>query len=266
MRQVPANTSYLVIGDGRLARHVRHYLDLLNLSQKTWRRSDGPVLLKELAESSSHALMAISDGAIDSFYLENPALKNLSCVHFSGSLLSPYMPSAHPLMTFGRDLYELKTYREIPFVLERGRGSFADLLPGLPNPSHAIDAEKKTLYHALCVLSGNFTVMLWEKAFSSFARELGLDKQVLLPYLDRTARNLAASEAGSSVLTGPLARHDHATIEKHLRTLGSDPFAEVYRAFVSAHEPGHEFGHHLGHEPGHHLGHQPAPCFEGEKK
>ena len=47
---------------------------------------------------------------------------------------------AHPLMTFGLDLYDLTTYRSIPFILDSGGTPFHELLPGLPNPSFTIPA------------------------------------------------------------------------------------------------------------------------------
>src|SRR5690606_25694883 len=111
---------------------------------------------------------------------------------------------------------------------------FEELLPGLKNKAYEIDPEQKGLYHALCSLAGNFTVMLWEKAFSDFERRLGLPKEVLTPFLHRTAANLANSSGEKSVLTGPLVRGDQVTIERHLGVLNGDPYREVYAAFVAA--------------------------------
>lgn len=111
------------------------------------------------------------------------------------------------------------------------------LLPGFSNRGFEIDAEQKPLYHALCAMSGNFTVLLWEKVFADFAAKLGLPAAILRPYLSQVAQNLLLESAqadAASVLTGPLVRGDQSTIAKHLRALGNDPFAGVYEAFVSA--------------------------------
>jgi predicted short-subunit dehydrogenase-like oxidoreductase (DUF2520 family) len=72
--------------------------------------------------------------------------------------------------------------------------------------------------------------VLWNKAFEDFEARLGLPREILLPYLERTYRNTAAS--GGEALTGSLARGDRATTERDLRALDGDPYAEVFRAFA----------------------------------
>lgn len=236
MRQVPAFTSYLLLGDGRMARHAALYLKFLELPFVTWTRSEGSEALVSRAHGVSHVLVLVSDRSIDALLREHPVLREKTCVHFSGSVMTELAVGAHPLMTFTEKPYSLDEYRRIPFVLEKGRGEMTELLPGLPNPSYAIDAKSKAVYHALCVMAGNFTVLLWEKVFSAFSTRFGLPKAVLIPYLERISKNLAEAKPGESVLTGPLVRGDRATIEANLDSLAGDPFADVYRAFVSAHE------------------------------
>jgi hypothetical protein len=238
MGQVPAFSSFLVVGNGRLARHLRRYFELEALPFYLWSRKSSANLPSLLAKSS-HVLLAISDGAlqpfIDALIDENPLAKQKTIVHFSGTLTLPDAPSAHPLMTFAADrLYDLATYRKTPFVLEKSRSAFAELLPGLKNPHYEIEPALKGLYHALCSLSGNFTTLLWEKAFDDFSSKLGLPKEAILPYLHQVADNLAAAPAHESVLTGPLVRGDNQTIEKHLNELNNDPYRDVYMAFTQA--------------------------------
>ncbi len=234
MRQVPVFSSFLIVGNGRLARHLRHYFSLENVPFRSWYRQQNQDLQSALRDIS-HVLLAISDRAIEPFYSEYPELSKKQCVHFSGSLYTNNIPGAHPLMTFADELYDLETYRQIPFVIERGGPRFEELLPGLKNKFYELDPDKKGLYHALCSLSGNFTVMLWEKVFREFENKLGLPKEVLVPYLQRTAANLAQSPKEKSVLTGPLVRGDQATIERHLSVLSGDPYRKIYAAFVAAH-------------------------------
>lgn len=254
MRQVPAQpgitasqaVAYLIIGDGRLARHLQAYFRFEALPYLTWSRTsqaspDSPDSnLRSLAAKATHILLAISDSAIEPFLKEHRFLQDKVCVHFSGALVTPLAASAHPLMTFSQltssqGAYSHERYLEIPFVLEKGRGSLSNLLPGLKNPSFEIQRDDKVRYHALCVMSGNFTTLLWEKTFREFAK-LGLPKEVLFSYLNQITENLEASPAGTSVLTGPLVRGDQTTIEKHLAELGADPYADVYRSFVTAFE------------------------------
>jgi predicted short-subunit dehydrogenase-like oxidoreductase (DUF2520 family) len=139
-------------------------------------------------------------------------------------------------MTFGPDLYELDAYRAVPFVGEAGGLEFRQVFPNLVNPSWSLDRQLKPLYHALCVLSGNFTTLVWAKAFEDFEGRLGLPREILLPYLERTCRNTAAS--GGGALTGSLARGDKATVERDLRALAGDPYADVFEAFTRVFELG----------------------------
>jgi predicted short-subunit dehydrogenase-like oxidoreductase (DUF2520 family) len=225
--------TYGLIGRGRVATHLAHYLELEEQSFSIWNRGmDRPPA--EVVGNADVLLLAISDDALEPFLADHPELVGVAAVHFSGSLVLDAAHGLHPLMTFGPELYELETYRSIPFIEEREGLGFREAFPALRNPSWAIDREHKPLYHALCVLAGNFTTLLWSKAFDDFENRLGLPRQALLPYLARTIDN--TSRAGRTALTGPLARGDATTVARDLRALGGDPFEGVYRAFAAAHE------------------------------
>ena len=84
-------------------------------------------------------------------------------------------------------------------------------------------------YHALCVLSGNFSVILWQKAKKDFEEKLNLPWQVLLPYLKQTFKNIETDIDKS--LTGPLERGDTETILNNIKSLDEKEWKEVYRAF-----------------------------------
>src|SRR4051812_48733010 len=227
----------LLIGDGRLARHLAHYFNELGLSHRAWSRrmheeGRGPPL-EALLHSSTHVLLAISDGAIEPFIAVHPELKSAVCVHFSGSLATPLAIGAHPLFSFAGTLYQRALYERIPFVIDQGAPPLSTLIPGLPNPSFFIAPEQRSRYHALCVLAGNFTTLLWRKLFFELEAELGIGREHILPYLESITRGLAGTAAP---LSGPLSRGDQATILRNLEALAGDPFEPVYRAFVSAYE------------------------------
>ena len=116
--------------------------------------------------------------------------------------------------------------------MDEGRQSFQDLLPGLPNPHHYIKPELRPLYHALCVTSGNFTTILWDRFFASLTDQLGLPVDVAFPFLDQINENL--KDRKFPALTGPIARRDLATIEDNLRALEGDPLQKVYYGFLEA--------------------------------
>ena len=225
--------TYGLIGRGRVATHMARYLELETQPLVTWHRGM-PSIPEAALAAADVILLAIGDEAIPSFFDRHHDLGERPIVHFSGSLTIDGLICLHPLMTFGRETYDLETYRSIPFIEERGGHGFQEIFPLLKNPSWAIDPELKPLYHALCVLAGNFSTLLWSKAIDDFERRLELPREALLPYLTATIENTARN--GREALTGPLARGDAVTVERNLRALEGDPFAGVYRAFVALFE------------------------------
>lgn len=233
MGQVPLEgaPSFLFVGNGRLSRHLQHYFGLLNLNYRVWTRGGPP--LKVALDGCTHALLLISDDALLDFLHTHPELQNHTVVHFSGSLATDLAWGTHPLMTFSQNLYRLEEYREIHFVVDHQAPEFEKLLPGLPNPHHRLDSDLKARYHAECVLSGNFTAMLWSHFFQVLEDKLGLPRQAALPYLRQVAANL---QNEANPLTGPLVRGDQATVQRNLQALEGDPYQGVYTSFVQAYQ------------------------------
>jgi len=223
---------YLLVGAGRLSHHLGHYFDLESIAWRRWHRGMAAPL-REAVSDCRAVLLLISDDAIEVFLDTNVCPGDPPWIHCSGSLVTTAAVGVHPLMTFSDELYDLEVYREMCFVCDRGGTPFRDLFPQLANASFEIDPEDKVLYHALCTIAGNFTTLLWHKAFAEFEERLGLPRSVLFPYLDRVADNLKSS---TSPLTGPLARGDGRTVARHLEALAGDRFGDVYRACVAAFE------------------------------
>ncbi len=214
-----------------MAKHFCHYLDLCDVSYLTWSRSvDKGLSPLEKLRDCKVVLLLISDGAISPFLERYSELKNFKLIHFSGTIFLEDVPSYHPLMSFVDELYSLEEYQKIPFIYEKGESSFGEIFPELPNESFALPSADKPLYHALCVLSGNFTVMLWQKVFREFEEKFKIDAKILLPYMHRVCQNLSGD--WENALSGPLARGDEQSIAKNLSSLQKDAFQDVYRAFV----------------------------------
>ncbi len=228
MRQVPA---YLLIGNGRVSRHFQHYFSLLNIPFLLWQRSNSTADLQQKIARATHILLLISDHAIEQFIADYLPQQNKIYLHFSGSLVSKHAFGVHPLMTFSEKLYSLAQYQTIPFVIDEHAPTFEELFPQLPNQHVRLPIALKTKYHALCALSGNFTCLLWQKLFTDFAIEMNLPPAIAHPYLLQQMQNLI--EQPEAALTGPLARNDWQTIEKHLNVLQNDPFRDVYQSFVT---------------------------------
>jgi predicted short-subunit dehydrogenase-like oxidoreductase (DUF2520 family) len=227
MRQVP---HYLIIGNGRVARHFTFYFSHLDIPYSTWHRQESHTTLQRLIKESSHILILINDGAIEHFI--GHELKNGAqlLIHFSGSLITDLAYGCHPLMTFSEALYPEDQYKTIPFIVEQDAPAFQELFPGLPNPHTRLEKKLKAKYHALCVLSGNFSCMLWQKLISTFENEFKFAPEIAQPYLLQQTQNIQNNY--KTALTGPLVRNDLNTIKNNIASLESDPFQEVYKSFV----------------------------------
>lgn len=233
MRQVP---HYLIIGNGRAASHFQYYFSLLQLSFSHWHRKQPFSLLPEKLKQATHVLLLIKDDAIEAFMQHHLQHASSIFIHFSGSLITSKAYGAHPLMTFNKHLYDVQTYQSIPFIIDHDAPPFAELLPGLPNASVRLDKALKPKYHALCVLSGNFSCILWQKLFSAFEHEFNLPASFAHLYLQQQTRNLLND--AENALTGPLVRGDHETMKKNIAALHNDAFQQVYKSFIESYHAG----------------------------
>jgi predicted short-subunit dehydrogenase-like oxidoreductase (DUF2520 family) len=234
MGQVPNGPLYGIVGDGKLARHLIHYFNLLRIPYRQWSRR-GQSNPQETFAPCSTILIAIKDSAIESWareYRGHHPTPPQKLIHFSGALTMDVASGMHPLMTFSTGFYELADYQKIPFVCEEGPLKFSDVFPDLKNPHFTIKAQDKAYYHALCVIGGNFSVILWNKLFEEFKTRFQLPPEVAFPYLERITRNLESDSR--QALTGPLQRKDLETIHKNLESLKGDSFQGIYQAFAKA--------------------------------
>jgi predicted short-subunit dehydrogenase-like oxidoreductase (DUF2520 family) len=227
----------VLVGDGRLARHLTHYFQLLGIAHRTWSRKmhagGRAPALEAMVHADTRVLLAISDDAIEPFIASHTELHSAVRIHFSGRLVTSRAIGAHPLFSFATTLYDRDLYERIPFVIDAGAPPVASLIPGLPNPAFFVAPDDRPRYHALCVLAGNFTTLLWRKFFFELESRFGIPRQHALPYLESVARGLAGAGAP---LTGPLSRGDRGTIDNNIEALAGDPFEGVYRAFLDAYE------------------------------
>ncbi|MBE3064152.1 MAG: DUF2520 domain-containing protein [Spirochaetes bacterium] len=236
MGQVPEidTSPFGIVGAGRVARHFQRYFTLLGRSVRTWSRHAPIPSPPDALRSSRTVLLLIRDEAIVPFVRMWPGLREKRLVHCSGSLVTPVAEAAHPLMTFGPGLYTLAEYQTIPFVLDEGGTPFTELLPGLANPSYVIPSADRPYYHALCVMAGNFSTMLWLRLFDELQQHFGIPASAAYPYLGRVTANLMAD--GSQALTGPLSRGDAQAVAANLQALEGDPYQAVYAAFARTYD------------------------------
>ncbi len=260
-------TRVLLVGDGQLAKVLWNQLKAKQVA-KQWSRKTNHKTNQTFSEvvaefNPTHVWIAISDGSIEKFATENSEfLKGRTVVHFAGSRPSfsvqasgetTMVASAHPLTTFASSI-EPENFASIPFVLDLDSPPLSDLLPGFSNPSVRLNSKDRGYYHALCVMAGNFTVMLWEAMGARFD-QLGerpnsgsaeapserISHATLNAFRDQIFENLASAAAAEnriSVLSGPLSRGDAETIAHHrseLRARGEIPLLKIYDGFLELH-------------------------------
>ncbi len=225
MRQVPHKPKYLLIGDGKMALHTRHYFDLLKIPYSQWsRRNNSTSELPSQTKKADIVLLLIKDDQILPF-LNSHFQKDTLYVHFSGSLESDLIIGFHPLMSFGKKSYSLETYKSIEFVGSENPSLFQSLFPCLPNHYSQISKDKKSLYHSLCVLGGNGTTLLWHILESKF-EEMGLPKKALDVYLLQVTQNIIEHNEGR--FTGPWYRNDQITLQKNKKSLEQQHLTPLY--------------------------------------
>ena len=241
-----SDKKYTVIGSGNLATHLSHYLTLLNIPHHQWSRNGDPKYnslwkkiplntteqLHILTEKSEFLLICISDQSIIPLTL---SLKRLFpkkyFVHFSGALYHENILGVHPLMTFSKQLYTLKQYKQIPLTLDFQEGP-KSLFSELPNNHWTITPDKKPLYHSLCSVVGNLTQYLWQESFQK-AKSIPMPKELFSHYIKQTLEN-AFNE---SPLTGPAARKDMLTLQKQKKALEGSSLLPIYQEFINAVNP-----------------------------
>jgi predicted short-subunit dehydrogenase-like oxidoreductase (DUF2520 family) len=132
--------------------------------------------------------------------------------------------SIHPLQTFTDSEQAVAAMPGSTFALE-GDGALLDCLremvAALGGRAVELRAQDKALYHAASVLVSNYAVTLMDMAttlWQQFGADPGSAAQALVPLLQGTVDNLRRLGLPDA-LTGPIARGDLGTVQRHLDAL-----------------------------------------------
>lgn len=160
---------------------------------------------------------------------------NAVVMHCSGALASSVLSSAkdcgawigsmHPLQSFASADYETNPFQDIVVSIEgeeRALESARKISADLGGLGVEILTEAKTLYHASAVVASNYLVTLLDLAIRLIG-EAGVARQdafnLLKPLIEGTLSNIEKVGA-QNALTGPIARGDVKTVEKHIEEIG----------------------------------------------
>jgi predicted short-subunit dehydrogenase-like oxidoreductase (DUF2520 family) len=217
----------VVIGRGRVGASLAAAIEASGLPVRTAAGTDATAA----AAGATAVLLCVPDGAIadvcgDAADADPPAKL---VAHVSGAGTLELLAAArergsrtfslHPLQTFSDNRTDVAG---VPAAIagsdedaERFGSAFAERLGMRP---FAIPEHSRAAYHAAASIASNFLVALEESAAGLLA-ELGVEdgRELLAPLVLSTAANWA--ERGGDALTGPIARGDTETVERHRAAL-----------------------------------------------
>lgn len=221
----------------------RNYIIGLGKLGKTWHALAEQQQLQLTRLHSDEALnspqtahivfIATPDAAIADFtsQLAQAGWRANYVVHFSGALdsseicptLTAHRFSVHPIHSFAHTEHSLQNFKGTSCLIEGDSSAgeiehFIKTIGGTPITIANID---KHLYHAATVMSSNYLVSLMSIALNTFSKA-GMDdataRQLITPLSRQTLENVLTI-GPKHALTGPIARGDISTLEKHLAAL-----------------------------------------------
>ena len=167
-------------------------------------------------------------------------LKGKIFLHCSGSMgleaLAPlqregaHVGSLHPLQSFAGGATELAGVYMAMDGDEAACAAAQQIATTVGGHPFQVPAAERAAYHAAACICSNYAVAVEALAQGLMSRWLGNEEaawQALLPLFKGTAANLQSTTSPRTVLTGPIARGDVNTVEKHLAVLPPD-LVDVY--------------------------------------
>jgi hypothetical protein len=243
MGQVPMPT-ILIVGNGKAAKHLSFYFNNIGYHILSWHYKINDFSdLNTKFNRCTYCFILIKDDALQKFTQDYDFIKSDKSFHCSGSRSIEGVRCIHPLMTFSENLYEKDFYKKIHWAIFEENKCLRDYILYLPNPYFYVKFEQKNFYHAMCVMSGNFTQLLLQQVLFQWQETLHLNQESLQPYLQMTLEKFW--NIGPHGLTGPLARKDYGTIKKHLRDLNSTPLFDLYKSFLKLYLTEEEIVSHI---------------------
>jgi predicted short-subunit dehydrogenase-like oxidoreductase (DUF2520 family) len=186
------------------------------------------------ASAADLVFITTPDGVIPNIAAEVKWQPGQSAVHCSGAdstaILEPAKKAGtmtaafHPLQTFAGAKEAMENIPGSTFCIEAEEPLLATLkqiAADLGGNWITLKAEDKAAYHAAAVFASNYLVTLVKMSadlWQTFGIPANQAVKALLPLLKGTIHNIETIGL-PGCLTGPIARGDAGTVEKHLKTI-----------------------------------------------
>ena len=191
--------------------------------------------------SADIVLLCVPDGEIATAAGALNARDGLLVGHCSGAtpldVLAPHEGfGLHPLMTVPRG--GAGAFAGAPAAVggttERALATAEALARSLGMHPFAVADEDRAAYHAAAAIASNFLTTL-EAAAERLAATAGVPREALVPLVRASVDNWAAL-GGAAALTGPIARGDEATVERHREAIArrAPDLAPLFDALAAA--------------------------------
>ena len=159
-------------------------------------------------------------------------LEPLQALHEQGA----HRGSLHPLQSFAGGATKLQGVYMAVDGDDLAQAKAKEIVTLLGGNSFFVPNEERAAYHAAACFCSNYAVTVETLAQKLMSRWTGSEEaawQALLPLFKGTAANLESTRKTNKVLTGPVARGDINTIEKHLLSLPNE-YLSIYRSLCLA--------------------------------
>lgn len=196
--------------------------------------------LHQINRDADIYIAAVSDQALAEL-AKHLKLPGKLVVHTAGSVSKQILQTVtdeygvlYPLQSIRK---EFAPVEPIPILVDASAPQVASRLLEIArsvstNVAEVTDEERARL-HVAAVFVNNFVNHLYTMA-EQFCRDEALDFKLLLPLISETANRLHHIRPKDAV-TGPAARRDEMTINKHLKLLSSYPLLQSAYSFLTEH-------------------------------
>lgn len=242
-------TSVSIIGGGNVGYHFYNCIERLdsyaikqvyNRSSSDdyfWLEEDKLIHNIENLKKADVYIVAISDSAIDKVAEKLTLDEHSVVVHTSGATHLSVLQNVsrnygvlYPLQSLLKG--EVCDFSNIPLLIESNNDCSKYMINKLANElSNSVEycnSENRLKYHTMAVFTQNFSQFLNIEA-NQFLLSKGLHFEKLIPLLKKNIGRLESKDSLKK-MTGPAARGDLLTIDKHLEELKqNNTIYEVYR-------------------------------------